>query len=115
MDATVLVISNNSVSSMGYSAALMGYGYRVETLRTFEGAHVLLHQGLQPVAVIIDVKYEPAEINGFISTLRLDSGYRGGIVVVGQPGDHGQVSGATAYLPRPTNIEAILTGLEPPS
>jgi len=111
MDATVIVISNNSVSSMGYSAALFGYGYHVQTTRTFEAARMLLNQGLQPASIIIDVKYTPIEVNRFIETLRSETSYSGTILVVGQPGDQGHIIGASQYLPRPTKIEQIVDQL----
>lgn len=112
MSTTVLVISNNSVSSMGYSAALFGYGYHVETTRTFEAARMLLHSGMVPASIIVDVKYTPAEINHFINTARSELSYPGAIVVVGQAGDHGRIVGASQYLPRPVNAEGIIATLE---
>ncbi len=112
MEATILVISNNSVSSMGYSAGLFGYGYQVETMRTFEAAQVIMHSGLMPATIIIDVKYTPAEINQFITIVRRDFAYIGMILVVGQLGDHGYIMGANGYLPRPTNIETIVANLQ---
>lgn len=108
MKPCILVVSNHRLSSLGYVAALNGYGYHVHDVQTFSGARILLRTGVQPHIVIVDMKFHTAENDACIEEI-CHAHPQAFIIVISADS---QALYAHQVLPRPVELNTLLDVLQ---
>jgi DNA-binding NtrC family response regulator len=110
MSAEIFVIGSGT-SSMMYRAALVGYGYRVHEISTFEGARSLLRAGVVPHSIVIDVTAKAKETVRFISLICDELRLPIPIIVIGGSDREAQEArqhGATEFIQRPVQLADLV-------
>jgi CheY-like chemotaxis protein len=110
----VLIVSNQFSSRIAYTAALNGYGYSVVEAQSVNEAQGLLRGGMQPRAILLDIKFTPALRDAFNE---FESMYRGGtrpalIIIGGSENARMAESFADVFLPRPAELYDVISGVQ---
>ena len=113
MQTSILVISNYRNSSMSYMSSLHGYGFDIDSTRTFETARILLRAGNRPDAIIIDVKFHTDEITAFIQFVRQQISQSTGIIIIGSEYEWLRAYGADVCIERPADFQDMVAIFEP--
>jgi DNA-binding NtrC family response regulator len=112
MNIDIALISNHYGKRITYGAALMGYGYEVAEMSTFEDMQTLLDAGVLPRTLIIDLKLSVERAGEFIEALRRDLRYEAlKIIVMGGGAGEAQMmseAGANLFLHRPVEVDDLL-------
>jgi response regulator RpfG family c-di-GMP phosphodiesterase len=106
----ILVISNNFSSRIAYTAALSGYGYSVSEAQSIHDGQKLLHDGLNPRAVIVDVKYAPSLRDAYNEFAALYAPHERPMLVVIGAVENAQFAEeiADVFLPRPVELYDLI-------
>jgi CheY-like chemotaxis protein len=110
----ILIVSNQQSTRIAYTAALNGYGYAVMEAHSIQEAQAMLRSGMQPRAIVLDIKYTPAMRDAFNEFETLYYGRpRPALVIVGSSENaHLAESIADVFLPRPAQIYDLITGVQ---
>jgi CheY-like chemotaxis protein len=114
MKRTILIVGSNH-QSMAYSGLLAGYGYHVAEAHTADEGYSLLAAGLQPAAVILDLKF--ADLRDIIMALRTIGGDQVNIIVIGGDSAADSITvkhGANRFLHKPVEAEAVIQAVQMP-
>jgi len=106
-----IFIIGKSHTNIVYTSALIGYGYRVNNLQTFDAARIMLRSGDIPRAIVVDMNNHADQVKQFIQFVRQSVSADMGVVVIGsnnQESENAYNNGATLFLYRPVEIEGLV-------
>lgn len=112
MNQSEIFIIGNSYHNVSYASAMIGFGYQVSEMRTFNAARALIKAGVIPQTIVINMKGQPLQVREFIDLVRAELyGEPIGIIVIGGSDREMNVAythGADVCLQRPVNTEALV-------
>lgn len=110
MNAEIFIIGSGT-SNMTYCAALVGYGYRVQEISTFEAARTLLRAGIIPRSIVIDVTAKAKDTANFLSLVREELHLDTRLIVIGGSAREAQDAyqlGANEFMQRPVQLTDLV-------
>ncbi len=106
-----IFIIGKSHTNIVYTSALIGYGYKVNNLQTFDAARIMLRSGDVPRAIVVDMNNQVDQVKQFIQFVRQSVSADVGVVVIGcnnQESENAYNNGANLFLYRPVEVEGLV-------
>jgi DNA-binding NtrC family response regulator len=111
MNADIFIIGK-SHTNIVYTSVLIGYGYKVNDLQTFDAARIVLRTGNNiPRAIVVDMNNQSEQVKQFIQFVRQEVSHNIGMVVIGSNNNEAEnayKNGATLFLYRPVESEGLV-------
>lgn len=106
-----IFIIGKSHTNVVYTSALIGYGYKVNNMQTFDAARIMLRTGDVPRAIVVDMNHQPDQVKQFIQFVRQTVSAEVGMVVIGSNNQEAETAyeqGANLFLYRPVEVEGLV-------
>lgn len=115
MKRKVFLIGNRTENEI-QAAMLIAHGYRVEELKTLEGARARLHERVVPDTIVVDVEDHEARVAEFVDYVRVGLGLNTVQIVVAGV-HHLDVPsfyefGVSVALPRPVEAAQVVAAIK---
>lgn len=107
--STEIFVIGSGTHHMTYCAALVGYGYRVRDISTFEAARVMLRAGYTPSSIVIDMTAKAKEIDQFLHIVRDELALNTKVIVIGGSEERSVYErGAHVFFQRPVSLADLV-------
>ena len=113
---TALIVEDNRIIRMMYSAGLAGYGYQVAEAQNMTEARSYLERAGAPKVLVLDLKLPDGNGMEIIRYIREHLGQQDTKIIVASgveiAAEELYSLGADAFLPKPVELEEILESIQ---
>lgn len=108
----ILVICNNRKANT-YAGAMLGYGYNVNEVKSFDAARTMLKSDMIPELIVIDMSNLTVQMKEFVEFVRFELRLMHvGMIVIGtteREAAYAETYGANRFIYRPVELADLLT------